>query len=350
MLQFFTDPHLGVNRIAGTTQESRTRLSKLIYFSVMRILVSNDYDTFCLGDLFDSYSNPENVILLGDAVFRNVTKVMAGNHDISNRLNAFGSFELLRTLHHDKAWYTPFGESGVYWHYTPDAALAAIPHVSSQELFIESLELAEKDATAHSNVFKVLLLHCNFDLRHEVSDTTLNLSMEWASRLSHSFDIILLGHEHAPRKITGLQDKVFVLGNIHPTGFADISDKFTYQLNPRTGTMTKTKVWSMQDLYLECDWKSLQDSLEAAEGRQFVRLMGSMTQQEVPILARLVNKIWQQGDSLAVRVDVQLDAAYSTGPVQRGDSNTLAARITSALQSGNDQEVYRLWNKLSEAS
>ena len=101
---------------------------------------------------------------------------------------------------------------------------------------------------------------------------------------------------------------------------------------------------------LECDWKSLQDSLEAAEGRQFVRLMGSMTQQEVPILARLVNKIWQQGDSLAVRVDVQLDAAYSTGPVQRGDSNTLAARITSALQSGNDQEVYRLWNKLSEAS
>ena len=27
-----------------------------------------------------------------------------------------------------------------------------------------------------------------------------------------------------------------------PTGFADISDKFTYQLNPRTGTMTKAKV------------------------------------------------------------------------------------------------------------
>jgi DNA repair exonuclease SbcCD nuclease subunit len=344
MLNFFTDPHLGVNRIAGTTQESRIRLTKTIFDSTRRAAIMTGR-AFCLGDLFDTYSNPESIIQMGGEIFRLVEKVMSGNHDVSNRASAFGSFELLASLYPEKAWYTPFGLAFAHTSLYENTFLVSIPHTIAQDLFIEGLTQAEAAAKGASDkdYYKILLLHCNVGSPFDLPETALHLTLEWAERLLKKFNYILVGHEHQPREL--LDGRLIVLGNVHPTGFSDISDKYVYSFSQSTGMFTKTKVWDQKEHYLELNWREQAD----LRAKQFLKLTGDMDQQEVPLLAKRVSQVWNENPTLlAVKVDVRLQEAYTASPTKVEDNRTLATRITAALRSGNDQEIFEMWKQLSE--
>jgi hypothetical protein len=142
-----------------------------------------------------------------------------------------------------------------------------------------------------------------------------------------------------------LDGRLIVLGNVHPTGFSDISDKYVYSFSQSTGMFTKTKVWDQKEHYLELNWREQAD----LRAKQFLKLTGDMDQQEVPLLAKRVSQVWNENPTLlAVKVDVRLQEAYTASPTKVEDNRTLATRITAALRSGNDQEIFEMWKQLSE--
>jgi hypothetical protein len=108
---------------------------------------------------------------------------------------------------------------------------------------------------------------------------------------------------------------------------------------------TKTKVWDQKEHYLELNWREQAD----LRAKQFLKLTGDMDQQEVPLLAKRVSQVWNENPTLlAVKVDVRLQEAYTASPTKVEDNRTLATRITAALRSGNDQEIFEMWKQLSE--
>jgi len=101
----YTDPHIGLNRLANTTQASAQRLGEKNFLWVQYLLElfkQKDMLAFCLGDLFDQYSNDEAVIKQAMELIQHTDIVLAGNHDISNRKDKVSSLELLHKVYGDK--------------------------------------------------------------------------------------------------------------------------------------------------------------------------------------------------------------------------------------------------------
>ena len=198
MLILYADPHLGLNRTSNTTPASRIKLRESITTTVDDILDHKQNGDFavCLGDLFDTYSNPENTIRLGESFIELTDLVLAGNHDVVADADEVGSLELLKRTRTDKIVYAPFNEPRAELHQFSGIYVVSVPHVTTQELFEESLARAEHlltEMTLDTRRPRILCLHCNFDSPHELTETSLNLTPEMAERMLKSFNHVFLG-------------------------------------------------------------------------------------------------------------------------------------------------------------
>ena len=95
MITFFSDPHIGLNRQAGTTPTTREIIRRNILSVLMNIPIPGK-DVVCLGDLLDKYTNSEEVIRDAAYILQGLELCLAGNHDTKNTAESIGTLQLLQ--------------------------------------------------------------------------------------------------------------------------------------------------------------------------------------------------------------------------------------------------------------
>jgi len=334
----FSDPHIGLNRKSHTTQDSRKALKKAVAERALKVASYRGGYVICAGDLFDTYSNDEADILTGLLVADECKLVLAGNHDLSNRSDVTGSLELMNNLKGVNLAYAKVGE--IVTCYTANYSLAAIPHHSTQELFDNAIEAFLKE----NRKVKALFLHCNVaNTMAEGMDTSLNISHEQLERLLEQADRIFIGHEHNPYEL--YDGRVIITGNIHPTSFSDISDKFIWHVSDE-GQVTKELVWSMDQHYRKIEWAPEVTIPDLAEV-QFVDVVGISDIENRVHLAKFMAEIWKSSDSLfMVRNNVELTSADNVYG-KAADFSDLPAEIAKQVEG---KAIQPLWEKYSNAA
>ena len=310
----FSDPHLGLSRATNTTLESRKRFREFLYDHTMSVidgLLKEGADKiFCLGDLFDSYSNDEATFLQGFNVLQELEGCLVGNHDIANRLDSVGTLQALqqiyqglpRSMKSNPVIYNdePHEPRIRNWRYDL-SEWTFVPHVFTQELFCQSLELAEQ-MNPHKNMH-ILCLHCNVGVPGyaEVEDkgTSLYLTEEWQERLLKKYDLILVGHEHPPKTLH--DSRVVVLGNVYPLAFGEVADRYSYIIDDEQKTIVKTLQIFKQDE----SFKQVQATeLLGSEGKydagaaRIVEVTGTVRRSDQAELARSIAAFWKNNDGV----------------------------------------------------
>lgn len=339
-IALFTDPHLGTDRQAHTTRASAKALQQSIYEQTMQVVNSTTLPIYCLGDLFDKANNSEAVLLQGYNAGIECEAVLSGNHDETNRVGVVTSLGAL-------------AEMGVRVCAAPDIStpyfdtkesIYMVPHHASQELFEQGIrDAAQHAAETRDGLASYLMLHCNYDFTLAIEDNTLNLSRELAEEIGDAFDYIFIGHEHNGG--TYLDGKVVVLGNIHPTSFHDIGDKYMYVLDTETAELTKELVWSKSARYLEL---KLGDTIPDLTGIQFIDVRGSGTVENAVDVANFINELRkcaaECGDSLfAVRNKVDIKDALDgvDSDVEGITVEDLKTRISKELEGTELADLFK---------
>lgn len=198
------DLHLSVNRVTGTTPQSREDLRNYVFTEFSNLLDNaNGHDLCILGDAFDSFEVPsrdwlEAYMLLSAWCANNLSNTLilvAGNHDVSLKGNRVSSFETLGTVldqQLDNVKVVGIDQTydsyiGKFW---------IIAHHRNQELF--DLTLTKVLDTCDRNDF--VLLHANYHNQFaERSDHSLNVREEQALEFTKKGVTLVFAHEHAHR-------------------------------------------------------------------------------------------------------------------------------------------------------
>ena len=332
MITFFSDPHIGLNRQAGTTPTTR----EIIRRNILKAIPIGKGYTICLGDLFDKYSNSEDIILSATEAYNDLHICLSGNHDLKNTADSLGSIQLLDAMTSENQLIrNDFGFANAFYSDVEGTKIISVPHCSTQNLFFDSLCQAEQMGG------EILLLHCNFDApaHRDLSETELNLSRENAEELLKVFKYILIGHEHNAAEHFG--GRLKIVGGVYPTSFNDMKSKryLTYE----NGEFTSHETWS-KDNYLVLTWPyafSVPDMPET----EFIRITGTRKQSEGKDFLYLLNLLRKSGKVLAIKDDTVLEEMQTDfeGVEQ---SMTLVDSIRKALLE--KPEELALWNELQE--
>ena len=335
-LVVFTDPHLGKNLVSHTTPDSRRRLRNTLYWQIDNLLQRFPHaKKACLGDLFDRFANPEEVIWQGMSVAQRTDYLMAGNHDLINDRDRLGTLQLLHQADVGNILLTPFGEAAGYLQEPlPGVAFLFVPHHATDPLFQQTLAVASgwarRDKPAGTKAY--LCVHCNYDSGFAVDETALSLSRKQAKDLlADGFDYILVGHDHHPRE--DLDGRVIILGNTFPTGFGDVTDKRVLLIRADGGHEFH-RIWSRQDGYLTIAAEDLLDpafEFAVLSGVEFVEIVGELPASQVMELARAVRKIWINWQPLAVRNRVEVLKAGISDVAVSHDFQQLDMQIRAEL-------------------
>jgi DNA repair exonuclease SbcCD nuclease subunit len=334
-LKLFSDPHIGLNRTSHTTPASRQLLKQALVKQVQHILQTRDKSAsaFCLGDLFDTHNVDNNALIAGYSVYHECDLVLFGNHDLSNRVDAVSSIEVIDRVdreHSFAARTTPstMGEAVAESVVIDGLTCWWVDHKLTQTIFEEAINAAYSQAEKGH----ILLLHCNYESPFASQESTLNLTRELAEHLLTKFSYIFLGHEHMPR--TDLDDRIRLVGNTHPTGFADLSDKFAWDVTIENGQVTEITpqlIWSLDEGYLCLDWTALSEVTEIADTVQFIEVKGTADQQHMPTIASQVSALWRLSDNLLmVRNNVVATASIE---VQQAKEFTRCQSIPERISS-----------------
>lgn len=346
---FFSDPHIGVKRSSHTTEASRVRLSDAVFSTSEAVLYKAGSDpVICTGDLFDKEANSEADILRGHRIAAGCTMVLGGNHDLPNRAGAVSSLQLLdEILPSGRIISGTVDEAGFSIKALQQGTFVyAVPHLSTQELFETSLQEAAAAARGERNVrTRILCLHCNYDSGLIQNDASLNLPKALAEVLLQVFDYVLLGHEHMPRELLG--GRLIILGNTHPTSFADISDKYLWEFSVEKG-FTKHLIWSADAGALRVELLSpitVDAELAKYPSLQFLDIVGAIKAEEAADVAALVAYLWKNVPSLLmVRNNTEVSDKPTSAVTPEHKTLDLPARVASAL----DDEMRALWNDYLE--
>lgn len=326
-LTLYSDPHLGLSRKAHTTPASAKSWRHKIFSTALEISTNND-QAICLGDLFDSYSNSEEDIAQGYFLTTSAEVVLAGNHDVSNRADSVSSLQLLNDILLGSAnrpliACADYGKYRVYRRIYGQSRFTFIPHVATKELFEQALQEAERRANEKKDQFQVLCLHCNYDLSESFAkaNTTLNLTQERAYALLSSFHRILIGHEHVARQ-DPQTDRIQLLGNIFPTSFSDISDKYYWSYDCDTDELTPHLCWSMNEGF----YKGAASG--AKDGYEFYDIDDDLPPGKA---AKVVTKLYASPTTLAVRLNRKDRDVKSETSAEVCDFTALPALIEAEL-------------------
>lgn len=308
-VHFWSDPHLGVRRNSNSTPQSRIRLQQAVFAAAKE--AADLENSHCLGDLFDTTANTEEVILQGSLIAERCKTVLSGNHDLPNHEGKLSSLQLLVELaggvgEDGSPWpaYIHPGSTNIGLVLTRDVATFLVPHKLTQALFDATLEAApaKVDEVAVGARTKVLCLHCNYNSNFAVNESELNLTREQAEKLLEVFDYVLLGHEHIPR--SDFDGRLRILGNLYPTSFADISDKYVWRLE--NGNLTPIKVWDASSGAEEIPWEDLLSGRLPGRDTQFITITGTAPANRMAEISRATHALWAKSpEAFLIRSKVQ---------------------------------------------
>ena len=350
-LMFFTDPHIGKVLVSNTTPASRKRLTARLTESAVEQTNSQKNkggQSVCGGDLFDKFDNPASVVRDGIRVASKCALVLGGNHDVENSAGSYSSLNLVDdTLNSDlcsPVVMPTYNEKSCHRTTVKGVRIDSVPHHSTQQLFDETLKSLLENPK--STVPMVLLLHCNYDCDMATNDTSLNLTRDVAAQLLNTYDYILIGHDHNPKK--DFDGRLIVMGSIHPTCFGDCHvDHKIYGFSVGDDSITEEVVWSAADKYAEYETDddiSLWEPLP--EGYEFVRVTGQMTPEQVPQLAKWVRDAWKRESVFAIRVDAVVVAERSEA--DGGNcGQRLSFRDTLSRKLADSPELRDVWEMVT---
>ena len=144
------DIHLGVNRVSGTTPQSREDLRSYVFSRFSELLRAADGHDLCiLGDLFDGFEIPardwlDAYFLLSEWCENNPDSrlyLVAGNHDVSlkgNKVSAFTTLSQVLLGRFDNVVVTNI--DGTYTIGNPGKYAFIVAHHRNQELFDLTLD------------------------------------------------------------------------------------------------------------------------------------------------------------------------------------------------------------------
>lgn len=339
MLKFVTDPHLGRNALSHTTPASRKHLDAVIEETLFRQLDSV-YPIILAGDLFHKAHNSEAVIARGLAAAELCTVVLAGNHDLSNRENTKSSLQLLADVPHltERIVTTSIGSTMIFRDTIEDVDISFIPHHGSQDLFDDAVISA-----AAMWGGDIICLHCNVELGFaEGNNAALNLSREQIEALLKVYKYIVVGHEHNHRWM--YDNRLLVLGNLFPTSFSDISDKFSWYYDKKKDQWTSEHTWIKDRDYLEVSVEEFIGGWQVQMNTaQFIKITGNIaTTGRARDLADAMRDAWDSLPNL-----IMLRNATTVETVQVNDDISKAGHSDNLIEvideTVKDTEIESIW-------
>lgn len=354
-LGFFTDPHLGVERTGNTTSLSRTLMRQHVYDCTLSVIDNlrecGAEKVYCLGDLLDKSSNDEDVIQQAGEIVQRIDGVLAGNHDIRNRVDKLSTLGLLRKLmSFDNglkivASANPAQPSyEVVTHNNDEIGIVFVPHVLSQAVFEESVKKAIDVFDGRYIQCTILCLHCNVSETNAIDttkeSTTLFLTAELAAQARTAFNFVLVGHEHVPKQ----EDNLYVLGNVFPLSFGEIADRFGWILDTEKMTMER-KVFSFvaESDFADIEAADMLSTGGAIETRAcLVSVNGVIKKADSADMARALQKFWKVNpDLFMVRNATQIEGAASVQDARTFVPRTLSEIVDAAVDATPYREEYR---------
>lgn len=303
---FFTDPHLGVRRKSHTTTHSQKTLQDFIYHACLDLVTKGkeaNAEVIIGGDLFDKYSNSEDIIQQGLEICKDSRIVVGGNHDQSNNNEKTSSLMLISTALEDQSLENPIiynkAPNEPYCYSTTfvgesDVVITTVPHCITQELFEQSIDLAIKN-TEISIDHNILLLHCNVGEAYgnvESEGTTLALTDSMQDKVAKHFDLVMVGHEHNPRTLKN--GKIVVMGNIFPIAFGEMGDRYCYWYDTETNELTKETISLESE---QISRISIDDLLSSAGDLDvqtpYIEFTGDIAPADYPAASRALVKFWK---------------------------------------------------------
>lgn len=352
MITIFTDPHLNLRRQAHTTPAGLIALRDRLYDAVDSI-ISKYIDGYlvCAGDWFDKAHNDEDALLRSYKLAKSVNLIEGGNHDMENNAAAFTSLMAIKNLDlmdgvTDRVITAGFSSTTVHWAHPAGETLSLcmVPHHSTQELFEEALDKAitEKEQHVVAGRKTMLILHCNYNSPFATHETSLNLTEDDAEYLLEHFDYVLLGHEHQPRDLH--QGRLIILGNTHPTSFADISDKRVAVWE--NDALRFETIWEAKGRYIKADHTAIASTdLSKAE---FVHVTGEVDAGTLLGVIRDIKAASKEAPSLfMLRLDLTTAEMRKVERDPAMTQLTLPQRIVVELTHQGDEESLALWHEVS---
>lgn len=337
----FSDPHLGLKRKSHTTLKSREALEDIIFetaFEISGLSIRDNKHVICVGDLFDSFSNSENVIQRGAEIVDRCEAVVAGNHDMVSRCDIIGSLELIK-LTSPKVVSADVEGLEAKLVLIGNKEVIIVPHHSCQSLFEAALEKAITLGDQQTSPIP-LFLHCNYDNDMATdSDTALNITSEDADVLLETFSHIFIGHEHNPRTEKG--GRVVIVGNPFPTSFSDISDKYYWELSD-SGGVIKHPTFKEKQGYR--DFKFVGQEAEQC-GAEFIDVSGTIQPEDTVKLAKYIKELWAKNpQALMIRNNTEVrHRRIDVG--RKVDMNNLKTIIKDAIR---EKDMKKLWEDYLE--
>lgn len=317
-----SDLHLGLSRQAHFTAESSAAREAASRAMLGEIFKTPHYQAICGGDFFDKFSNPEHVLLESLHYAEQFYRILAGNHDLSNRQSAKSSLEVVNRVLGNVVFVPTVTAE---FEYERDLALRFIPHCLTQDLFEHELE----QVSAVTGKRNLLFLHCNYDIKFEQDYSSLTLSKQRAEQLLELVDHIFIGHVHTPSD--HFEDRLHIVGSHFPTAFDNLTDKRHLVYYSATNQVTSI-----------CHWKADQmayvgPSDTAPDGRQFYDFT-------TPCDPKLAVKLFKQG-----AFGIRLPCAVPQRQALKVDAfERLPDAIARELRE-KDTDLFHLWTELSHA-
>ena len=310
------DTHLSVNRVSGTTPQSREDLRNYVFAEFDKLLdtTDNNSDLVILGDLFDSFDCDARDWL---EAYRLLTAwcaynsfhtlyLVAGNHDTSAKANRVSSFETMAAVL--KGQFNNVFVVGIDDACTivgsPNVYIVA--HHRNQELFDLTLAKVLEDCERGDYV----LLHANYDNKFaEQADHSLNVSEAQALEFTKKGVTLIHAHEHQsrveiPHGTPADGGSVVCLGNQIPTSVSDVlgrADKFYWELWEEG--LRKHKFWEAKDNYAELDWRSLPKDSPA----KFIRVVGDAVNAEAAQVIDAIHRFRQKSNAFVITNAVRIE-------------------------------------------
>lgn len=308
------DTHLSVNRVSGTTPQSREDLRNYVFAEFDKLLdtTDNNDDLVILGDLFDGFEvDPRDWL----EAYRLLTAwcaynsfhtlyLVAGNHDTSAKANRVSSFETMAAVL--KGQFRNVKVIGIDETLTADGYIHLVAHHRNQELF--DLTLAKVLSSCQRGDY--VLLHANYDNKFaEQADHSLNVSAEQALEFTKKGVSLVFAHEHhhrreIPHGTPADGGAVVCLGNQIPTSVSDVlgrADKFYWELWEEG--LRKHRVWGAEDNYAELDWRSLPQDTNA----KFIRVVGDAVNAEAAQVIDAIHRFRQKSNAFVITNAVKIE-------------------------------------------
>jgi len=344
----FSDPHIGLNRRAHTTNSSRAALKDALNTAAWDAATMMKSDNvLCLGDLFDTSHNDEMTIMQGAQVARHCNLVLGGNHDVPNREGTLSSLAVVsEILLADSSVVVPL--VGKTFHavnsFGDDGLVFSVPHQSSQDLFDETIQELIKEP-ANDGMLEIVIMHCNYECGYADNEISLNLTSEVADQLLDRFDYVFIGHEHESRMLK--DDRLVLVGNTHPTSFSDIGDKFVWYIN-QDNEIEKERIWSKDEGLATLSFNKLpsnDDDLKTTA--QFIDVTGVLPVDEYAGVADFIVKVWAANpQALMVRNGLRPIETDDVEEIGLTEIDNLPAHITEELK--DDKVMQATWEHYLE--